>query len=236
MPPQIYVASANATYDNPSGTMTFPVPSPQNLRAGDFLYLVMALENAGVAVTSIDGDAVVDSGWLETAAAIVGGTRRFFVYCREVTGEEGADIVVVLNTLAVLGAGVILAYRNTQGVAYEGTVNVVAASVNFVCPSRTLTAYSDMFLGVTWARLGSVMTPPAGANERIENTATDGTLAVFDVLPEVVGATGTKTAVGGTARNGFAASIAIHATGLRGVGKVFAISPPGAIGLPTEGV
>lgn len=236
MPPQIYVASANATYVAASGTMTFPTPSPASLRAGDWMYIVLALESAVATINTIDGVALVDSGWSQMTNAVVGGTRKWIVFGRELAGDEGANVVVVLDTLAVLGAGVVLVYRNTNGNAYEGSVSAVAASVNFICPSRTLTTYSDLFLGVTWARLGSVMTPPAGATERIENTATDGTLAVFDVLPEVVGATGVKTAVGGTARNGFAGSLAIQASGLRAVGKVFAISPPGAIGLPTEGV
>lgn len=224
MPPIHYVSSVLGT--NVDEFAVFALPT--STKPGDTLIAVIGASDVD------DGDvneADLAGGWeivghFENANAVMNVCRKTF--------EKGDSAEQAIKTEA--GAFIVAALLVYRGMSVapivEGSDADVSGSANFVCPSRTLTSYSDIYIGFAFNVVDNDYTPPAGATERFDD---DG-LTVFDVLPEAVGATGTKTAVCSGVCDGLAASIAFASEGIRGSNKTITITPMGCIGLPTEGV
>jgi hypothetical protein len=118
----------------------------------------------------------------------------------------------------------------------------VNASTAFACPSLTLTTYSDLYLGIAWVNGATVaVTAPASTTKRLDAAQSEtpigasGELAIFELLAEAVGSTGTQTAHTVAPRIGIAAAVALKALPPL---LAPAITPdiPGAIGFVTVGV
>ncbi len=238
MPPAVFVAAAAGTYDPFSEDCSFALPSAT--KPGDTLIFVIASPSGD----TLNGDATLASNdFLEFVDAPFppsGDPSRIMV-CRKIfEASDGPSITIDLNDPGNPILCAVLVYRDLANVASLGASGTETAGVpttNFVCPSRTLTRYSDLYLGiVTIATAAVAVTPPAGTTERFEQQISGCTLEVFEFLKESAGATGTKTATTVANQQGGAISIALSTNGPRGFGKAIKISPAGCIGLPTEGV
>jgi len=232
MPPAIYVASDAG--ETGATSIAFQVPTTSKAR--DTLIAVLA-----TAATNDrpDLDALAEDGW-EELAELAGAPNSIWVLRRERQDGDQANLEIpFVDALADPAIGVLLVYRNldTGAEMIGGSKSNIAASASFVCPSRMLERYSDLYVGIVLVGTNEVaITPPGGTTERIEYQADGLTLAVFDVLLEAVGASGTKTATAASPEDGIAASLAFAADALVGFGKSFTIEPIGAIGLPSRGV
>lgn len=216
-------------------TMTFTVPALA--KHGDHLIAVIACS------TLVDGlsEEPVNDPWEDVGGPTIsaGGVR--FMVVRHVFDVENdpPTLDMQLNDVPTFALGVLLAYEALVdgGIAEGATATSIVASTNFVCPSVTLGAYSDLYLGlVCVTSAGVAVTPPGGSTERHEQLSGGRTLEVFELLAEAAGATGTKTATTAGAQTGTAGSVALPAVPVVGAGKTFALNPIGTIGLPVVGV
>lgn len=234
MPPASFVTAIAGAAASGDDFATFQIPSI--VKAGDTLVAIVALDSADLGV---DSDSVEDSGW-ERINDFAGPGSNLWAFRRErALGDTSGIAFEFFGTLGNPGAAALVVYRSVPaGTPPVGASHAsIAASTNFGCPSRVLTSYSDLYLGIVFVETAATaVAPPAGATERIEVQGGGVTLAVFDYLAEATGSTGVKTATTGANQSGIAASIALAADAIVGVGKAFAFDPVGAIGLPSKGV
>lgn len=232
MPPAVAVATAEILVDAGADFATSTIPS--NAKAGDTLVAIIALDSADAGLDPDDAD-----GW-ELLEDHAGPNSNLWIFRRAFeAGDSGAVSIELLGTLGNPGAGALLVYRglDPSAAAVGASSSSIAAATNFVCPSRILTRYSDLYIGVVVVdTAATAVAPPAGTIERREVQHTGITLEVFDYLAEATGSTGTKTATTAGAQSGIASSVALAAAGLIGAGKSFTFDPVGAPGLPTEGI
>ncbi len=234
MPPAIFVDAAPGSAPGAFNGVRFDVPTSARPRDTAIMAMLAESTNDGP-----DVDALAEDGW-EELGPFVGATHTLWAFRRELGASESAHVdVEFTEVLANPPIGILLVYRNlNNGADVVGSSSTnVAASVNYVHPSRALTTYSDIYIGISAVENDEVsFTPPAGGTERIEHAGDGLSLYAFDVLLEATGATGTKTSIAGGASTGFAVSIALAADPLIGFGKSFVVEPLGAIGLPSRGV
>jgi len=226
VPPILFIASTAGSL----GASSFTFDMPTKARPSDVLIAAMWTANTG---QNVDDDPT----WIELLS-LTTGSGQLLVVGRVVDGTEGHTIELPIANPggAFLVAGLLM-YRGA-GLSLgpvDGSGTLVSASTNWPCPSRTPAVYSDMYLGFACSTTATAFAPPGGCIERFE-AASVGELEIFELLPEATTATGVKTATTGVAGSGLAASALIPAGGLVAIGKVLAFDPPGALGLPTEGV
>ncbi len=229
MPPAIVVgSSANDAIDGGDSSITFAVPSVA--RARDALIAV---------VVDVVDNIPIDSDSWELLATWANSTAKIWVFRHEVAADDPSAVELAFVDPFTAGIGVLLAIRNTNVGAsvVSESASTITASTNFVCPSRGLSTYSDLYLGFAFVETNEVaVAPPAGATEIIENQYDGKTLEAFAYYHEAIGPTGTKTATTGANQSGVAASIALAADPLVGLGKSFVVEPAGTFGLPSFGV
>jgi len=236
MPPAGFIAAAGATLSiDGAGATRLTALVPSTVQPGDSLLFVIAandLTTGDVAPSALPG------GW-STLERLATATRVANVLRRVATDTEPASHTIA--TVGTTGAGipvggVLLVYRglDTGAAQVGGAIVDVTASTAFPCPSLTLAAYSDLYLGIAMNTTVATYVPPAGATERFE-AGTSVELEVFELLREATGATGTQTATASAAVSGLAAAIALRALPPL---PAPAITPdvPGAIGFVTVGV
>lgn len=232
MPPANFVGSAIGVV----GVQDLTLSMPTNVRARDTLLIAFATDDSHGG-PDFDADELADWALIGTFS---GPSSTMWVMRREAQpGDVGSVVVPMLDPLSDPAIGVLIAYRNLDPAAaiVGASGTSIASSTNFVCPSRALAAYSDLYLGFVYVEGGEVaVTPPVGTTERLEVQSDGITLEVFELLAETPGATGTKIATIAGSDLGIAASIALSANALVGFGKSFSFDPIGAIGLPSEGV
>lgn len=90
---------------------------------------------------------------------------------------------------------------------------VTTAGTSFVCPSASLTTYSDLYIGlVADHSTTATTTAPAGATKRVDTALTTNGgahIALFDLSANAVGPTGTRTATLSASSTGVAVSYAL---------------------------
>lgn len=158
------------------------VVSPPTTAAGDHMLLFVALGGAATSITTPSGWTIVTTDF--TANPRVG------VYRRIATASEGTVTIQRNNTSQA--AGVIVSYRggsalvDLAGTVFRGVTDTVVA------PSITATQTGALlFFSHNSSGAATVITPPAGMTQRIFTAR--GTL--YDLIPQAVGATGSKTTV-----------------------------------------
>ena len=241
MPPATFVG-ASAVVASRGATITLSTPS--NVQPRDtLLCFVWSGETNDSTLTTT----VLPNGWslLSTQLNLSGFRNAAWLLRREVTDAEPATHT--FNEISTGGGfplvAVIVTYRGLNNsaplVGADGVSNVAAApTTQFVCPSQTLTTYSDLYLGFATDHSAGTSTVPAAATERVDARAsTDGLphLVAFDLLAESTGATGTQIATLSTSNFGAAVSYALATLPVL---PAPAITPdvPGAIGFVTVGV
>lgn len=233
MPPAIFIGAAAGAID---GFEVFHFPLPASTKPGDTaIMVIVGFEDTLVVPDSFDDLTYVD--YLDALA--IGGDQARVAVARRVIRETDPPVLLVhVGSPGSTTLSCVLVYRDLADVAtISASGSEIAASTNFVCPSRTLARYSDLYLGIVAIRsAGVAVTPPAGTTERYEDTTGGHTLEAFELRAEAPGATGTKTATTAAAQTGTANSMALAVNGIRGSNKSIKISPAGCIGLPTEGV
>jgi hypothetical protein len=228
--PAAFIAAAEATYA--AGPLTFTILTPPATKVGDSMIALIGTDSATSTIASSP------AGWT-TLATYTTAARRFFVLRKPATDEEPASHVFTMSS-AVDQQAVMLVYRglDTNFGVIEGSATQITTSTSFICPSRTLVAYSDLYLGIAFVSSAAVaVTNPGGTTER--HDATDGAIAtsleVFELLPEATGATGTKTATTAATQSGLAVSILLSV--LPPVpAQSLVPDVPGAIGFTSVGV
>lgn len=230
MPPAQFIAKVAGSWTAATDLVTFATPTIA--RPGDQLLAVIACD------TLVD-DLVEGQDW-ETIGILTAGTARALVVRHICAGDEPASLSLQLDSVPSWSLSVLLVYRDLDDTAalVGNTASLITTSTNFQCPSQTLTTYSDLYLGIVIVTSAAVsVTEPAGTTERHDGTAggVSKELEIFELLTEVTGATGSKTATTVAPQTGMAASIALKA---KPTLRPAAIVPDvaGAIGLVTVGV
>jgi hypothetical protein len=232
VPPAVFVAKVAGV--GASLVQSFATPAAR--KVGDtYLAIIVTQAESGL-------DPDLSPEWEEMAVLTPSGTETIVVARRIAAEDDPGTLTITLTAAGTFIVSALVVYRDLNTtpaiVAPDASATRITASTNFVCPSRTLTRYSDLYLGIVAVTSAAVaVTPPAGTTER--HDASDGAgheLEVFDLLAETVGATGTKIATTAGAQSGIAASLALASLPVQGLGKSFAIAPVGSIGLPTVGV
>lgn len=235
MPPAIFVAAVRAYHTGGIFNCQFDVPVAT--KPGD----VMIALHAG---DGDDGSNHLDVGnspqdWTELGRTTL-AQANFFAGGRVAKEDDPATIEMYSNGAFTWEEAILVVYRNVDLVVVDGCSAVnVAASTNFPSPARTLTRYSDLYIGFTAVKADVGITTPVGTTKRLEivGSAAGRRFCAFDYLQEAPGATGVKTATTFGAQSGCAASLAIAASGLLGGKSLTGVSPvPGMLGLPTKGV
>lgn len=235
MPPAVFVAAAAG--DVAGGGMAFFVPGAA--RVGDVLIAIGATHDNSTVTALIPAES--DFEILANLELVPPATGRGQVWVGRhvITGSESGELALAMTSSPAKLAAVSLLYRNLNRVApiVAGQTSNVVASTNFVCPSLALAAYSDLYLGISFVEAAVAVTQPAGALERFDGAGFGGCqLEVFELLLETPGATGTKIATTAGAQSGIAAAIALAAGAVLGFDKGISFDPPGAIGLPKDGI
>lgn len=236
MPPAAFIAASGATLSiGGTGATRLTALVPSTMQPGDALLFVIAANDrttGDVAPTALpDGWNVLDR--FATATRVVNVLRRIATD----TEPPSHTIVMVGTTGAGIAVGgVLLVYRGLDSGAprVDGGIVDVTAATAFPCPSLTLAAYSDLYLGIAMNTTVATFAPPAGATERFE-ALSNVELEVFELLREAAGATGTQTATASGTVSGLAAAVAFKTLPPL---PAPAITPdvPGAIGFVTVGV
>ncbi len=219
-----------------SMTRRITFAAPTSVREGDHLIAIFAGQGPEFISASSNAWPFVN---IFTSAT---NNRGFAVYRRIATAAEPSTYMFDLNvTQETLGA--LLIYRDLDPAStwVGGSATDHSAQTTFPCPSRTLTRYSDLYVGLALEVPSvGVIAPPSDSNERIEFTqnalgAPFSTLRLeaFDFAAEAIGATDTKRATMAAA-SGVAASFALQGMIAPGPGLYI---PPGAkvLGLPIAG-
>lgn len=234
MPPASFVGASVGACSDPNLEATFVLPS--TTKGGDTIL-------AFVAVPTVPNDGPdldeLDPPWtLEATFATADGI--VWVMRREAEADELGNIAIPFpDGFPDSGLAILEVWRNldTGAALVDSDSAAVAADTDFPSPSINLTAYSDLYVGITFVADDEVVvTEPAGTTLRETATGDGMTLALFDVLEEDVVATGIKTATTPLAQTGIAAAIALTANPLVGFGKSFTMDPVGALGLPAKGI
>lgn len=227
MPPAGFIAKVIGT--RVGATFSFAVPA--QTKRGDTFVMIVGCE---AALTTFLAAANPDVDFVDSADVVNG---RIHVVRRIAEDTDPPILSIVGDAAPAWALSVLLVYR---GLKAQASVSMsgsqIAATTNFACPSRTLAAYSDLYLGVALVTTAATaVVPPAGTTELHEEQAGGRTLEVFELLAELAGATGAKTATTGANQSGGAASVALAA---QDVLPASAIVPdvPGAIGLVEVGV
>lgn len=232
MPPAVYIGNAGdawtSSVDGGIWSASFPVPAAT--KPGDLLIAVLAMAPEALAVD--------DAAWTEDLSVQL-FNARVIAASRVAQEDDPAELELELDGAPsswVLGT--LLVYRGLDtvvGLVEASAVNVAAAAA-YPCPSRALTRYSDLYLGIAATSNAAVeITPPAGAIERYTDSTAGQAIEIFDLLAEAVGATGAQIATTAVAHNGIAASLAYQGRPAA-TGRSFALAPVGAPGLPIKGV
>jgi hypothetical protein len=241
MPPATFVGVSPVIASHGS---TITLSTPSNVQARDTLLCFLW---SGETNDSTLSTAALPNGWslLSALTNLSGFRNAAWLLRREVTDAEPAT-----HTFAETATGsgwplvaVILAYRGLNNgaplVGADGVSYIAAATTTlFVCPSQTLTTYSDLYLGFAGDHSTGTSMVPAQATKRVDaHATTEGQphLVAFDLLPEATGATGTQTAT--LSASDFGAAVS-YALAVLPVLPAPAITPdiPGAIGFVTVGV
>jgi len=219
--------------DTSATTRRITFTAPLKMRAGDQLVAIFGSQGTEfVSATSSTWDFI-------NSFVSATNKRGCAVYRRIVTDSEPSSYTFDLNvTQETLGA--LIVYRGLDNAAaWVGGSGVdFAAATVFPCPSRTLTRYSDLYLGVVlttpvagsislpsgWNALGAFFTQSALGVISMR-------LAIFDIALEAVGATDTQRATDGVAQSGMAASVL-----LQGLPAPIGVGVTRAIGLQVVGV
>ncbi len=232
MPPALPVASIAGV----PGATSITFITPEQAKPGDTLLAIVATASTN---DGPDYDADELEGW-EEVAELTGSGQTIWILRRIAVADDTGNVeIAFLEALADPAIGTLLVLRNldTASDAIESGATAIAASTNFVCPARTLTTYSDLYLGIVLVDNDTLgVTVPGGTTELLDHYGAVMSLCVFAYLHEATGTTGTKTGTVGLPSDGIAASILLKANPIVGFGKSFSFDPPGAIGLPSEGV
>ena len=179
----------SAAINNASSTTTNTVTAPTGIAAGDLLVMV-GVSDDGVTIST------APSGW--TSHVNEAGPRSAQFYTKIATGSEPAYYSWVWSGHCNSTAA-ILCYRNASSVDVIGArtrqdSNSVGAGISATRKGALIGCYG---IGPS---LSVTVTPPAGMAQRsIHSAASSPRLAVYDLLPSLVGASGDKTL--GWARN-----------------------------------
>jgi hypothetical protein len=238
MPPAAFIASATCSFSTVGGRGVLTFLTPSTVALGDTLLLAVTsfdLTNGAADASQLPGGWGVVASYLSTSAQIVTILRRIAT-----DTEPPSHAITLTGITSACGALVVYRGLDSGAAVVAGAISDIVASTSFVCPSLTLTTYSDLYLGIAWVSNGSVaVTAPAGTTKRLDAAQTPTgapcELAVFELLEEATGPTGTQTATTAAAHNGLAAAIALKTLPPL---PAPAITPdiPGAIGFVTVGV
>jgi len=231
MPPAIYVAGDTA--GAPAGASELELLTPSTTRAGDTMLAIV--------VTHVDVEVEVGDEWTILADLTTPEDGRITILRRPARDGDASSVSLpfaggsaVERSIAAL---LILRGVDPHAELVASDAVDVSGAQEFPCPSLELAAYSDLYLGIVAAISDeTTFAQPSDARLLIEGDGDGMTIAVFGRWPETPGPTGTQEATAALEVAGVAAAIALSADALRGLGKSFAFDPPGAIGLPTEGV
>jgi hypothetical protein len=230
------VAGVTAALGAAATMRRLSIPTPSKIQPGHQIVVIIASQGwAFVSSTNV--------AWTHIEVVGSGTHRSFRTYRRRaVDGEPTSytfDLVATQETL-----GVVLIYRNT-----DDALPRVAASADDIfnatvwpCPKRTLTRYSDLYLGLALQLpVAGTMTVPGDATQRANfSQSTFGIytprLVVFDFAAENTGATDFKRITASVASSGAAASIALPGMPARGLDLGWNPVVTGAIGLPKDGI
>lgn len=197
---------------------TITLTTPDGVAPGDTLLLLAASTNTAQSDMTTGS---LPAGWsllsrIDTSPGVSVLARRVAT-----VGEPASHVFPMTSTGS--GApllGVIVAYRGLDPDAALVAASAVAAmaTTSVVCPSLTLTAHRDLYLGWCGANNNTASAiPPAGTTERVDQGAAQSGFnraVAFDFVPTASGATGTHTVTMSLAVTGVAAAYALRVQGV----------------------
>jgi hypothetical protein len=228
MPPVAFIDKAIGSLD--SSTFTFQIP--QRTKIGDQLAVMLCVGLTDEITMDANPDAFDVASCAVSASALLFIVRVWYVE------EIGPTFTVEVDTgVPSFGHAVLIVLRGPSDAAIaELSATGISASTNFICPSRALAGYADLYMGIVLVETAeTAITAPAGCTEIAEDQAGGRTLAAFICYAETAGATGTKTATVGANQSGGAASVSIPSSPPP-VASMLKPDIAGAIGFTTVGV
>lgn len=206
-----FVAAVAATFTIPVDSALGTITTPSGIAVGDTMLIIASTS----AVNGLPASA--PTGFTQLVALQSAATARCAIYRRVATGSELASYDLAFQNSALLTTALMLVYRGLDGAAalVGSAIADVTATTVYSCPSQTLAATTDLYIGLcsTFAD-PNTYTPPIGTVERIDTTFNvDEVQAVcaFDVQPGATGATGTRTVTASNSTSGIAVSLALKA-------------------------
>jgi hypothetical protein len=231
MPPALTIAGAEGVVGD---SITFV--TPEQAKPRDTLIAVVATASTN---DGPDYDADELDGW-EELAELTGSGQTVWILRREALAEDTGNITIpFLDPLADPAIGTLAVLRNldTGADVIESGVSVMSATSTFTTPARTLTTYSDLYLGIVLVDNDELDVTVENQTTEIADHAADSmSLCVFTYLHEATGSSGTHVGILASPADGIAASILLKADPIVGFGKSFTFDPIGSIGLPSSGV
>lgn len=201
-----------------SRAATITLATPAGVQTGDTLLLLAFTAN----LTNTDVDtSSLPAGWSLLSRIAISSTVAVLARRIVVAGEPASHVFPLTATGSGQPVvGVIAAYRDLDPDAalVAASASQVLLGTSFACPSLTVTAHRDLYIG--WCPTNSstaTAIPPAGTSEHIDQGATQdgvGRAVMFDFVPTASGATGTKTATMSALVTGMAAAYALRIKGV----------------------
>lgn len=206
-----FVAAAAATFTIPLITALGNIVTPDGITVGDTMLIAAS-------TLTVNGlPAAPPTGFTLLVALQSTATARCAVYRRIATGAELTSYDIPFQNGALVTTALMLVYRLLDGsAALVGSAIVdVVANTAYPCPSQTLVATTDLYVGLCSTFSDpATYTPPVGTTERLDAAfVVDEAQAAcaFDFQPGTTGATGTLTATASNSTNGIAVSLAFKA-------------------------
>lgn len=230
--------NCTVTPDAPASARRITFAAPTKMRAGDQIVVILAGQGTEfVSATNVTWD------FLNTFESAT-NKRGVAIYRRIVTDSEPLTYTFDLNATQETLGGLIVFRSLDNSTAWVGGSGVDFTAVTlFPMPSRTMTRYSDLYLGIVLQKpSGSVDGSPPGSLGTLLNFSQSAlgvnTLRLYAtaLCVERVGATDVKNASSLAAQAGMAASVALQGLIAPGQGLTWTPLAAGAIGLPAEGI
>lgn len=215
-----FIGASNPTFAIPDDSVELTFATPDGTRTGDVMIIFVATD-AGAPATPES----LPTGWTQIALLHADSEIVLFVFRRIANGEDPSTHVIQMSGGAVSVGSAMVVYRglNTLSDLIDSGITDCDPSGlptnNFPCPSLTIEALTNLYLGCVWTIDGNpaIANPPETTEilefSQISNSfdPVDRSFEIFEFIPGEIGATGNKRSTTDSPHVGIASSILLKA-------------------------